>query len=230
MKRPALILIIVTCGLATVLLTNRALATGLREWRDGSPQASPPYSLFLPLIFHQPPPTPTPTSTAIPSSDEANEQLIADLINQERLAQGIAPVQLATALTQASRKHSHDMADNHFTSHTGSDGSTPGERMSEAGYTWSAWGEIIAWGFGGDAASVFEWWMNSPTHRAIILDPKYKHFGVGYASQAGSDWGYYWTVDFGVPASSGLQDHQFSTGVTLNDTGGSSWAIFQPVP
>jgi uncharacterized protein YkwD len=230
MKRQSLLLGFLF--ITNTIFTTGALAAGLPRLPVLSPQETPPYSLFLPLIFHQPPPTPTstPTNTPIPSSDETNEQHIAELINQERLAQGIAPVQVDPALTQASRRHSHDMADNHFTSHTGSDGSTPGQRMSEAGYDWSSWGEIIAWGFGGDAASVVEWWMNSPPHRSIILDPKYKHFGVGYVSQPDSDWGYYWAVDFGIPSSSATLGQQLMTGRAANASGGSSWAVFQPVP
>ncbi len=90
------------------------------------------------------------------------------------------------------------MADNNFTSHTGSDGSNGGQRMSEACYDWSNWAEIIGWGFGGDTTAMIDWWMNSPTHHDIILAAKYADFGAGYAYNAGSDYQHYWTVNFGV--------------------------------
>jgi uncharacterized protein YkwD len=92
------------------------------------------------------------------------------------------------------------MAENHFTGHTGSDGSSAGERMAEAGYDWTTWGEIIAYGSVVSASQVVDLWMNSPGHRAIILSSSYEDYGVGYVSDPASDWGHYWTVDFGTRA------------------------------
>jgi uncharacterized protein YkwD len=40
-------------------------------------------------------------------------------------------------------------------------------------------------------------WLNSPGHRAILLDPIYTDFGIGYAYNASSTYKHYWTVDFG---------------------------------
>ncbi len=135
-------------------------------------------------------------SALIPPDDLAMEQSIADLINQKRAEQGLYPYLLVPELTQSARRHSNDMADNGFTGHTGSDGSTPGGRMTEAGYDWVYAGEIIAWGFGGDPASVVAWWMNSTTHRSLILSSNYLDFGVGYAREPASQYGHYWTVNF----------------------------------
>ena len=75
--------------------------------------------------------TPTPTGTLIPPDDLANEQAIAALINQQRNAIGLPSLSLVSELTQAARRHSRDMADRNFTSHTGSDGSTGGQRMQD---------------------------------------------------------------------------------------------------
>ncbi len=50
------------------------------------------------------------------------------------------------ALTQASLVHSEDMVALNFFSHTGSNGSSAGQRATAAGYVWSTWGENIAAG------------------------------------------------------------------------------------
>ena len=58
-------------------------------------------------------------------------------------------------------------------SHTGSDGSSPAQRVNDAGYaSYAKLGEIVFWGSGpgATAAAAVTWWMNSPRHRAIITD------------------------------------------------------------
>ncbi|MCO5191477.1 MAG: CAP domain-containing protein [Anaerolineae bacterium] len=157
----------------------------------------------LPLIVYNPA-TPTPVclpSPPLPSSDSANEARIAAGIQQQRSAAGLALLQSQTTIEQSSRRHSRDMADHNLTSHIGSDGSDGGRRMAEACYAWAQWGEIIGWGFGGSTDAMINWWLNSPPHRATILSAAYTDFGVGYMVQPGSEWGHYWTVDFGRPAA-----------------------------
>ena len=145
----------------------------------------------------------------------------------------IPALSLVPELTQAARRHSRDMADNNFTSHTGSDGSNGGQRMEEAGYDWTAWGEIIGWGFGADTSSMVNWWMNSPPHRSIILSSSFEDFGVGYARNSTSDWGHYWTVNFGKRATFGntsSQDLYVCTFITQGQSGGSSLKIYSSEP
>jgi len=89
------------------------------------------------------------------------------------------------------------MACNHFFSHTGSDGSSPFDRMSRQGYSFSAAAENIAAGYG-SPADVVAGWMGSEGHRANILGT-YVHIGVGYTYEPNSDWGTYWTATFGTP-------------------------------
>jgi uncharacterized protein YkwD len=156
--------------------------------------------VYLPMLANQPTPETTPT---IPPDDLEDEQTVATQINQQRHAAGLAPFTLDDALTQAARRHSRDMADNGFTSHTGSDGSSAGERVREAGYEGTYVGEIIGWGFGGDPATMIDWWMNSPPHRALILSSRATDYGVGYAHKPESQWKHYWTVDFGQRSAQG---------------------------
>ena len=81
-------------------------------------------------------------------------------------------------------------------SHTGTDGSNPGDRIARAGYRFSAWGENVAIGYP-DAASVMDGWMNSPGHRANILSGNVTEIGIGLAYAA--DGTPYWTMDLARP-------------------------------
>src|SRR5262245_65198679 len=49
------------------------------------------------------------------------------------------PLAFDTRLIQSARDHSQDMSDHNYFSHTGSDGSNPGQRMSAAGFPWQSW-------------------------------------------------------------------------------------------
>ncbi|KUN04692.1 hypothetical protein AQI95_19335 [Streptomyces yokosukanensis] len=133
------------------------------------------------------PSTPKPTATA--SGVTAR---ILQLVNAERAKVGCRPLTLNSELTKAAQAHSADMASHRNMSHTGSDGSSPGERITAAGYQWSAYGENVAYGYA-TADQVMTGWMNSPGHRANILNCSFKEIGVGLA-QPGS----YWTQDFGT--------------------------------
>ena len=80
-------------------------------------------------------------------------------------------------------------------SHTGSDGSDMVARAENAGYrNWTAVGENVAYGYDSETA-VLTGWMNSPGHRANILNPAYTH--VGSASAVGGSGTRYWSQDFG---------------------------------
>jgi len=184
------------------------------------------HSAFLPLITDIP--------SLIPPDDLAMEQTIADLINQQRADHGLYPLILVPELTESARRHSNDMADNGFTGHTGSDGSNAGQRMAEAGYDWIAWGEIIAWGFGGDPASVVDWWMNSSPHRSLILSSYFLDFGVGYARAPASQYGHYWTVNFGRRADAVTQfrvaDEQLTCAFMLAGPAGGGSVMTSYIP
>jgi uncharacterized protein YkwD len=69
------------------------------------------------------------------------------LTNQQRAIYGLPPLAANAALATAAQAHSNDMANNNFFSHTGSDGSNPGQRISRAGYSWYTYGENIAAGY-----------------------------------------------------------------------------------
>ena len=124
-------------------------------------------------------------------------QLIA-LINQERANQGMGALTQQSQLTAAAQGHSQDMACNNIFSHTGSNGSNLSDRMAAQGYVFSAVAENIAAGYG-TAQDVFNGWMGSQGHRDNMLNSVYTQVGIGYAFTSTSDFGTYWTANFGTP-------------------------------
>jgi uncharacterized protein YkwD len=127
---------------------------------------------------------------------------IIELTNQHRVANGCPPVTENGYLNSAAQGHSVDMALNDFFSHTGSDGSNPGQRITAAGYAWSTYGENIATGQATPEEAISTW-MGSAGHRANILNCAFQDIGVGYyylQSDGGAwPWKHYWTQVFASP-------------------------------
>jgi uncharacterized protein YkwD len=111
------------------------------------------------------------------------------------------PLSLAPALTRAARAHSRDMVERDFFSHTGSDGSTPGQRVTRAGYRWRMVGENIASGVRTPRDAVAGW-LASPHHCANIMTAGFRQMGVAFAVNPASTQVIAWTEDFGTPPRS----------------------------
>ncbi|MEY2228901.1 CAP domain-containing protein [Streptomyces sp. BF23-19] len=144
-----------------------------------------------PVETKKPTTAPQPSKPAAPPASGSVAQVLA-LVNQERAAAGCSAVSLNAKLTKAAQDHSADMASHSNMSHTGSDGSDPGARITRAGYTWSTYGENVAYGYS-TPEKVMEGWMNSQGHRENILNCSFKEIGIGLAQP-----GNYWTQDFGT--------------------------------
>jgi uncharacterized protein YkwD len=87
-------------------------------------------------------------------------------------------------LTAAAQRHANDMLKNGVDGHIGSDGSSPGARFVDAGYTSTGYtGEIVYWGTGSAAApaAALDLWMESPPHRAIIMNCSFTAGGFATA-------------------------------------------------
>lgn len=103
------------------------------------------------------------------------------------------------ALTQAAIVHSDDMVAGNFFSHTGSNGSNVGDRVTAAGYAWRGVGENIAAGQA-TVAVVVDGWMKSDGHCANIMNAAFRDIGVAcVAGNANTTYRTYWTQDFGTP-------------------------------
>lgn len=96
-----------------------------------------------------PEPTASASSPAATGAPEASGAVakVVEIVNAERSKAGCSPVEVNTTLTEAAQKHSEDMAASGNMSHTGSDGSSPDDRITRAGYNWSTYGENVAYGY-----------------------------------------------------------------------------------
>jgi uncharacterized protein YkwD len=126
------------------------------------------------------------------SAQAAAEAQVLQLVNAERAKVGCSPVSANSALTGLAESFSEAMAAEDFFDHTDPSGATPWDRAAKLGIT-NLGGENIARGQA-DPAAVMEAWMNSPGHRANILNCDFKTLGVGVHFGEGGPW---WTQDFG---------------------------------
>jgi uncharacterized protein YkwD len=112
---------------------------------------------------------------------------VLSLVNEERGTRGLAPLRANAALDAAAQGHATDMFENDFFAHTGSNGTSVANRAANAGYVWSYVGENIAYG-PSFAADVMSMWMNSPGHRANILNEQFEELGVGVDLRGSPLW------------------------------------------
>ena len=105
------------------------------------------------------------------------------LLNNERAANGLAPLASQSQLESAATGYSQAMVQQHFFSHTSPSGGTLKDRLSAyiTGVTTWDIGENLAWGEGSYAtpASVVGGWMRSQGHRANILNTTFREIGIG---------------------------------------------------
>jgi uncharacterized YkwD family protein/spore coat assembly protein SafA len=127
----------------------------------------------------------------VPNIDQTKniEQEVLSLVNKERQAQGIQPLQMDWELQRVARKKSCDMRDKGYFSHQSPTYGSPFEMMKQFGIEYRTAGENIAKGQQ-SAEAVMEGWMNSPGHRKNILKAEFTHIGVGFCE------GNYWTQQF----------------------------------
>lgn len=134
------------------------------------------------------------------SENQVDSQDILELVNEVR-AKGttcgttyyppVNPLTWNTKLEKAAIKHSQDMLDNNYFSHTSINGDSFSDRIEQEDYLYSSIGENIANGYTNEE-SVMNGWLNSEGHCANIMSSSFTEMGVGRV-------GNYWTQDFGKP-------------------------------
>ncbi len=100
-----------------------------------------------------------------------------DQINASRAEAGRSALSVNRQLTQAAAAHARDLADTGAFSHTGSNGSSVGDRVRGQGYGFCFVAENIAKGQG-SLEQVLSGWMASPGHRRNILASQAREFGL----------------------------------------------------
>ncbi len=188
-------------SLLEILQSAQALAAagalpGAPQQQAGPPPLAPPEPAAPVVALTQappaPPPPPPPPSPPPPPPapappvtsaagwyDDVYSGRVRDLVNQERVRAGLAPVIAENRLLDAASGYAKVLSDNRWFSHTGPDGSTFVSRIEAAGFPFTVQlGEILAWGTQGwSADALVQAWMNSPAHREEILSPAYRRAG-----------------------------------------------------
>jgi uncharacterized protein YkwD len=139
-----------------------------RRILESDPVSNPGEDAFLKLQF----PPDLQTQADPPAEDHMLQKL-----NQAREQVGLSPLRTDPLLQQAARQHSADMYQRRYFSHRTPDGKTPYDRLHDLRFHYVTAGENIAFAPDGDQA-----WtslMNSPDHRANILNPDFRCIGIG---------------------------------------------------
>ena len=134
-------------------------------------------------------PNPKPEETP-GASVRAFEQEVVRLVNAERARYGLNALQEDASLSRIARLKSQDMHDRGYFDHNSPTYGTPFQMLKSFGVSYRTAGENIAMGYATPEA-VVRAWMNSPGHRANILNGAYTTIGVGYVAS-----GNYWTQHF----------------------------------
>lgn len=145
--------------------------------------------------------------TTLNSSTSSNSSIINEIVsltNSYRQQNGLAPVTLNSQLSNAAQTHTQNMALQDFVNHTGTDGGTVAQRVSNTGYGWSLVAENIAAGYR-TAADVVQGWIDSPGHRENLLNASVTEIGVGYYflenDTGNTNYNYYWTQVLADPSA-----------------------------
>jgi uncharacterized protein YkwD len=130
-------------------------------------------------------------------------------LNAIRVRHGLTPLRISAPLTASADQHTREMAADGYFAHPSADGTAFWKRIrrwyGEGGYgLWSV-GENLLWSSPDvDPAGALKLWMNSPEHRANILDPHWREIGVAALHADDAPGTYHGlsvtivTTDFGV--------------------------------
>lgn len=133
---------------------------------------------------------------------EIASSVLIDLTNESRLAYNQHPLVRSAKLDQAAQLKGEDMASKEYFSHNSPDGVTPWHWFKMAGYNFLYAGENLAINFT-DSADVEEAWLNSPTHRANIMNVEFREIGVATVRGYYKNYPTIYIVQmFGTPAYS----------------------------
>lgn len=144
-----------------------------------------------PIVAPVDPPAPPQPPPAVVKTEA--EQVLA-IVNDNRRSRGLVELRTNETLNRAAQEYAELMARRDKLSHT-LDGSV-WNRIEALGYVYSTCGENIAWNCR-DAAYVMQEWMDSPGHRANILNGDFRELGVGIAVNAAGEK--YHCQVFGTP-------------------------------
>ena len=122
------------------------------------------------------------SSTTPKDTSPLSMENIIDATNAQRVKAGLSPLKTNAKLAASAKIKVEDMIANHYFEHTSPTGKTVADLGNQVGYDYVVMGENLALGNFTDANDLLQAWMNSPGHRANILNTSYQDIGV-YAAE-----------------------------------------------
>ena len=119
-----------------------------------------------------------------------------EAINAYRKQNGLKPLRLNAALTEAAKSHSRDLAKWDRISHFGSDGSNPWDRVKRAGFNAKVAAENVGTGQA-SIAEVLKGWQNSPGHNKNLLLADADQMGIALVQDPKTEFKTFWTLVVG---------------------------------
>lgn len=110
-------------------------------------------------------------------------QSLLESTNEQRINHNLTELSLNQQLSEAAQDKAEDMVNRGYWSHETPDGQQPWAFIANAGYQYKTAGENLAFGFPTSKDTVTAW-MNSPGHKANILNTTYSEVGFGIANSA----------------------------------------------
>lgn len=107
----------------------------------------------------------------------ASADTLINLANSSRSQNGLANLTENSKLTTAAYAKANDMLTNDYFAHTSPAGKMPWDFIKAAGYDYIYAGENLAIGYVNDQ-ELHDAWMNSPTHRANIMNENFREIGI----------------------------------------------------
>jgi uncharacterized protein YkwD len=123
---------------------------------------------------------------------------LENFANQTRKAIGLPALVKNLKLDQAAQLKAENMLANNYFAHTSPSGISPWFWFSKVGYNYKYAGENLAIGFY-ESAEVYNAWLNSPSHKANIINPKYTEIGTAVLSGFGANNAIIVVQEFGSP-------------------------------
>jgi uncharacterized protein YkwD len=175
----------------------------------------------------------TPKSSVLGSTNNYSGYNLLSATNDQRKNNDLTVLKLNSSLNSAAQTKANDMVSNNYWSHITASGKTPYSFITAEGYNYQLAGENLAYGFN-NASEVITGWMNSPEHRANILNKSYQDVGFGVASSknfvnegpevvvvamyAQPNSGSVTSITFNVPPPSGVLGSTAGHNVSISQT------------
>jgi uncharacterized protein YkwD len=165
---------LVALGLLTIVVRSGHGTSGAAPDKISAPQPAP-------VQVSNPRPAPAPAPA--PAGLTADEQRALSALNADRAANGLPPLRINMGLTRLAGDYAQDMINRNFFAHNNPEGQTPFDRMRARGIPFGYAGENLA--INNSVSAAEQAFMNSPGHRANILNPHYTQVGVGVRYNGG---------------------------------------------